>query len=46
MSVGVIMNATHGWITGLFGNGVGIQERTVMQFEPLANDQCKPGLHQ
>jgi hypothetical protein len=46
MSVGVIMNATHSWITGLFGNGVGIQERTVMQFEPLPNDQCKPGFHQ
>lgn len=46
MSVGVIMNATHTWVTGLFGNGAGVQERSVMSFEPLANDQCKPGLHQ
>ncbi len=46
MSVGVIMNASHPWITGLFGNGVNIQERSVMQFEPLPNDTCKPGTHQ
>jgi Flp pilus assembly pilin Flp len=44
MSVGVIMNATHPWITGLFGNGATIQERNVMQFEPLTSDSCKPGL--
>jgi hypothetical protein len=46
MAVGVIMNATHPWITGLFGNGVGVQERSEMQFEPLPNDSCKPGMHQ
>jgi hypothetical protein len=46
MAVGVIMNATHTWITGLFGDGAGVEERTVMQFEPLPNDQCKPGFHQ
>jgi hypothetical protein len=46
MSVGVIMNASHHWITGLFGNGVGIQERSVMQFEPLPNDSCKAGTQQ
>jgi Flp pilus assembly protein TadG len=46
MSVGVIMNATHAWTTGLFGDGVTVQERSVMQFEPLPNDQCKPGAHQ
>ena len=45
MTVGVIMNATHTWLTGLFGDGVTVQERSVMQFEPLANDQCKPGAH-
>ena len=44
MSVGVIMSAQHPWITGLFGNGVTIQERSVMQFEPLTSDSCKPGL--
>jgi len=43
MSVGIIMNAKHPWITGLFGNSVAIQERTVMQFEPLTSDSCKPG---
>jgi Flp pilus assembly pilin Flp len=45
MSVGVIMNSTHLWMTGLFGNGIGIQERSVMQFEPLPNDSCKPLAH-
>jgi len=43
MSVGVIMNARHPWITGLFGNGATVQERSVMQFEPLTSDACKPG---
>jgi TadE-like protein len=46
MSVGVIMNANHPWMTGLFGSGATIEERSVMQFEPLPNDSCKPGLHQ
>jgi hypothetical protein len=45
MTVGVIMNSTHTWVTGLFGSGVGIQERSVMQFEPLPNDSCKAGAH-
>jgi hypothetical protein len=44
MSVGVIMNANHPWVTGLWGNTAKIQERTVMQFEPLTSDSCKPGL--
>jgi hypothetical protein len=44
ISVGVIVNATHPWITGLFGHGITFQERSVMQFEPLPNDSCKPGL--
>lgn len=44
MSVGVIMNANHPFITGIFGDGMTIQERSVVQFEPLANDECKPGL--
>jgi TadE-like protein len=45
MSVGVIMNADHPWITGLFGGPATVQERSVMQFEPLSNDTCKPGTH-
>jgi hypothetical protein len=43
MAVGVAMHARHPWVTGFFGNGVEVEERTVMQFEPLANDSCKPG---
>jgi hypothetical protein len=45
MSVGVIMNASHPWMTGLFGGPASVQERSVMQFEPLSNDTCKPGAH-
>jgi Flp pilus assembly protein TadG len=44
-SVGVVVNARHSWITGLFGSGVDLNERSVMQFEPLPNDACKPGFH-
>jgi hypothetical protein len=42
-SVGVVLQARHSWITGFFGNGVSMQERSVMQFEPLPNESCKPG---
>jgi TadE-like protein len=45
MSVGVVVNATHAWITGLFGHGAGIEQRSVMTFEPLPNSSCKPGSH-
>ncbi|QIG42366.1 pilus assembly protein [Nocardioides anomalus] len=43
MAVGVAMRSHHDWITGFFGNGVDLEERTVMQFEPLDNNSCKPG---
>lgn len=43
MSVGVVMRARHGWVSGFFGNGINLEERTVMQFEPLDNNSCKPG---
>lgn len=43
MSVGVAMKARHDWVTGFFGSGMQLQERTVMQFEPLDNNSCKPG---
>jgi Flp pilus assembly protein TadG len=46
MAVGVAMRAHHNWITGLFGNGVNMTERSVMQFEPLPNDLCAAGAHQ
>jgi TadE-like protein len=42
-SVGIIMQAQHPWLTGFFGHGVTLSERSVMQFEPLANESCKPG---
>jgi hypothetical protein len=42
-SVGIVVQAQHPWITGFFGNGVTLQERSVMQFEPLPNESCKPG---
>jgi len=42
-TVGVAMQANHTWMTGMFGDGMVMQERTVMQFEPLESDRCKPG---
>jgi hypothetical protein len=42
-SVGVVLQARHNWITGFFGDGVTLEERSVMQFEPLSNESCKPG---
>ena len=44
-AVGVAMRAHHGWMTGLFGSGVALQERSVMQFEPLPNGSCASGAH-
>jgi hypothetical protein len=44
-AVGVALRANHSWITKLFGNGVSLSERSIMQFEPLPNEQCLPGKH-
>ena len=44
-AVGVAMQAQHTWVTGLFGDSHTLSERSVMQFEPLSADQCKPGTH-
>lgn len=44
-SFGVAMRARHSWITGLFGSGIDLQERSVMQFEPLPTDSCASGKH-
>ncbi len=44
-TVGVAMVAEHPWITGLFGDGVELTERSVMNFEPLPSEQCMPGTH-
>ena len=46
-SVGVVLRANHDWMTNLVGGLMGgnkvMNERTVMQFEPLEQDRCKPG---
>jgi hypothetical protein len=44
-TVGVAMVAEHPWITGVFGDGVDLAERSVMNFEPLPSEQCMPGTH-
>jgi hypothetical protein len=44
-AVGVAVRARHGWVSGLLGDGIDVTERSVMQFEPLPNDQCLPGQH-
>jgi hypothetical protein len=47
MSVGVGMQVTHSWLTGMgsavFGGLKEMREHTVFQFEPLEADRCKPG---
>ena len=44
-SVGVAMSARHTWITGLFGAGVDVPGRLMMQFEPLPATTCAGGKH-
>jgi Flp pilus assembly protein TadG len=44
-SVGVAMSARHTWVTGLFGAGVDVPARLMMQFEPLPATQCASGNH-
>ncbi len=44
-SVGVYLHATHNNITGFFGNTIGLGDRTVMKFEPLATATCGAGQH-
>ena len=43
MTVGVYVRARHDFLTGLFGDGVDIDDRSVMKFEPLPNESCLPG---
>jgi Flp pilus assembly pilin Flp len=43
--VGVYIKATHKFLLPMFGTTIGMQDRAVMQFEPLANFQCKAGTH-
>jgi Flp pilus assembly protein TadG len=42
-SVGIYVKATHTWLTGLFGQTIGLSDRSVNKFEPLPSDSCKPG---
>ncbi len=42
-TLGVYMEATHDWVTGMFGDGFTVTDRSVMRFEPLPQDSCKPG---
>ena len=44
-SVGVAIRAQHKWVTGLFGSTYQLNERSVMQFEPLPNENCLPTKH-
>jgi hypothetical protein len=42
-TLGVHMKATHKGVTGIFGASIGLADRSVMKFEPLSEDSCKPG---
>jgi hypothetical protein len=42
-TLGVHLQATHTFVTGMFGASVGVADRSVMKFEPLSEDSCKPG---
>ncbi len=44
--VGVHLRATHPFLTNLFGASIGISDRAVMNFEPLATQNCGRGQHQ
>lgn len=39
--VGVFLQARHPFITGIFGDGITLSERAVMDFEPLPTDMCR-----
>jgi hypothetical protein len=42
-TLGVYLRATHKFVTGMFGATMGLGDRSVMRFEPLSEDACKPG---
>lgn len=44
-AVGIYMKATHNFITGLFGNGIQIEDHAVFAFEPLPTLTCAAGQH-
>lgn len=43
--VGVYLQARHPFVTGVFGAGITLSEKAVMDFEPLPSDKCKSGEH-
>lgn len=43
--VGVYIKATHKYLLPLFGSSLTLRDHTAMNFEPLANFQCKAGAH-
>lgn len=43
--VGVYVNASHHWLTGLFGTTVTMADRSMMNFEPLATQSCGAEMH-
>jgi hypothetical protein len=43
--VGVQMVAEHKTFTGLFGDSLTLQDHAVMNFEPLATENCASGAH-
>ena len=44
-SVGVYMKATHPLITRIFGANIGLQDHSVMKFEPLPPINCQQDAH-
>ena len=44
--VGIYLKATHPMITGLFGTSITLNDRAVMDFEPLATQSCGANQHQ
>jgi hypothetical protein len=44
--VGVYMNATHPMMVGLFGSTLTLQDRAVLDFEPLPTQSCAANQHQ
>jgi hypothetical protein len=44
--VGIYLNATHKMMTGLFGSGLTLDDRAVLDFEPLATQSCGANQHQ
>lgn len=41
-SVGIYLKITHPMTTGLFGDSVGLSDRSVAKFEPLPDTTCSP----